>query len=307
MNWFLFFFSSASWGGSFIAIRFMLEGMPPLAAAGSRTLLAALLMAGLAVVQKARPPRGKKLFGKMIGLGMINFAVPWACLFWGEQFVQPAIASILNSTSPLFVFLFSYWLLADEQPTWLRFAGVMLGFLGILSVFGPSVSGFSSDPHSLFGMLGIVLMAMGYGLGAVLMKRMGNEVDIRWNIAVQCVAATAVLFSFSAAFESRGWVGTAWSHPKVVWSLLYLSILSTVIGWLIYFHLLRIWGALRASATTYVVPFVAVFLDWIWLQKFPTTAELIGGALIIGAVALIHGSRARPKRPSCRGEEIRLG
>jgi drug/metabolite transporter (DMT)-like permease len=292
VNWFLFFFASASWGGSFIAIRFMLEGIPPFAAAGLRTLLASLIMAALALHKKAKLPKTRRTYVKMAVVGLANFGVPWACLFWGEQYVQPAVASILNSTSPLFVFLFSYWLLADEPPTWLRFAGVIVGFLGIVFVFGPSISGFSADHRNLYAMFAIALMSVCYGFGSVMMKRIGTTIDIRWNISVQCAVASAFLFTLSALFEKGDWIPGGLAQPKVIWSLLYLVILSTVIGWFIYFRLIRAWGALRASATTYVLPFVALFIDWIWLQKVPTTAELVGGFFIIGSIALIHVARA---------------
>jgi drug/metabolite transporter (DMT)-like permease len=292
VNWLLFVFAALTWGGSYIAIRFMLEGIPPFASAGVRCVLAAFLMALIAVAGGRKFPKSKGILPKVAGLAFINFVIPWACLFWGEQYVQPAIASIMNSTTPLFVFLFSYWLLQDERPTWFRFVGVAVGFLGVLCVFGPAVSGVGNDPRSMYGTIAVTVVSTGYGLGAVLTKRLGGRIDIRWSISIQCLVASVVLLTMSALFEPKGWIGTVGDHPASLWSLLYLAMISTAVGWIIYFRLIREWGALRSSAVTYVMPFVSLALDWLWLGKLPSVAELLGGALILVSVGLIHVNRA---------------
>ncbi|MFH1263650.1 MAG: DMT family transporter [Pseudomonadota bacterium] len=291
MNWFLFIFASASWGGSFIAIRFMLDGMPPLAAAGSRTLLASGFMALFALVGRKPFPASKKWFPKLSALALVNFFIPWACLFWGEQFVEPAVASILNSTVPLFVFLFSIWLLSDEPPTWVRFSGVALGFLGIMMVFGPGLTHFSSDPRSTYGMVAVTIMSASYAIGAILTKRFGLGFDILWSISIQCFLAATGLLILSVVFEPTTWLQTVWMHPRSLWGMLYLSLVSTAIGWIIYFRLIKVWGALRSSATTYCMPLVAVILDWFFLDRIPSMLQIFGGTLILSSVGLIHLTR----------------
>jgi drug/metabolite transporter (DMT)-like permease len=142
-------------------------------------------------------------------------------------------------------------------------------------------------------MLAISVMSVGYALGAIYMKRGGKSVDIRWNIAFQCAAASVVLLTASVFVEPGEWRSTAWKDPSVVASLLYLAVVSTAIGWMIYFRLIRVWGVLRASATTYLMPFVALFLDWIWLGYLPTSAQLFGGGMIVLSVALLHSRKPR--------------
>ena len=294
LNWILFCVVVVFWGCSFIAIRFSLEAIPPFAAAGLRVSIATIFLAFLAVIQNIPFAGSKRVLGKLTYLGLINFAIPWGCLFWGEQFVPPAVASILNSTMPFFVFLFSWVLLPAERPTFWKLLGVGLGFVGILFVFVPTTQHFSVDRFGFYGMISITIMSISYALGAVLMKSLHQPIDIRWNISLQGISAALALFSLSFFVENRDWMFSLWTKPKASVSIFYLAVCSTAIAWIIFFRLIRVWNPLRASAITYVVPFVAVLADWLYFKKIPSTEQMIGAFLIISAVVLINLARRTP-------------
>jgi drug/metabolite transporter (DMT)-like permease len=291
MNGLLFILVSIFWGCSFIAIRFAVEVVPPFMSAGLRIFLGAGLLALLGIVQRVPFPKSNNVRKQLLFLGLFNFGIPWACLFWGELHVQPAIASILNATVPFHIFLLSWMFLPEEKPTRLQFFGVGLGFLGILLVVGPSITTFSTDKMSVYGMIAILVMSAAYAVGSVWTKKLTSAADVRWNVALQGVSATISLWVLSFLFESQSWVSEVWKNPKAIVSLLYLSIFSTALGWLIFFRLLRAWGPLRASGTTYIVPCVAVLIDWLYFQRLPTEFQMIGAALIISAVGVMNFSR----------------
>ncbi|HLG18184.1 MAG TPA: DMT family transporter, partial [Bdellovibrionota bacterium] len=293
MAWLSFFALTLFWGCSFIAIRFAVEAIPPFAAAGMRIFIATLIMGLLAVVQRIRGPKSWREVFLLAFLGVLNFGVPWACLFWGEQYVVPALASILNSTVPIFVLLFSWALLPDEQPNVLKVIGVGLGFGGILLVFAPALDLNPADRNNLYGMLSVVTMAVSYAMGGVLIRRHAQHIDIRWSIAVQGACASAMLFLLSFVSESGDWISSATERAQALWGVLYLAIFSTAIAWFLFLSLIREWGPLRAAAVTYTLPFVAIVIDWFYYGKWPSANQLVGAGLIISGVVLIHVARSR--------------
>src|ERR1051326_1479547 len=117
MFWPSFFLLACFWGCSYIAIRFAVESIPPFGAAFARIFIGSILLHIYSLAVKSPFPKSKKLVFKIALIGLFNFGLPWAALFWGEQYVQPALASIINSTVPIFVLTFSWFLLPEEQPT----------------------------------------------------------------------------------------------------------------------------------------------------------------------------------------------
>lgn len=301
MNVALFALLTAFWGFSFIAIRFSVEAFPPFAAAGLRTGIAMVFLLVLAILQRVPPPRSKALLGKLALLGLANCAVPWACLFWGEQYVLPAIAAILNSSVPLFVFIFSWMILPNDRPNRIDFLGVTLGFVGIFFVFAPSIQKFSLNQESFYGMIAIMVMAISYGIGTTGVKRIGRQCGFLWMVAVQCVSATFVLFALSGVTEGWLWTEQFGKNLKATYSVVYLAIFSTALAWLIYFRLVNVWSALRASTVTYLVPFIAILADLFYFRKLPTFNQLVGALLIMSAIGLMQFSRLYGLKTGMKG------
>ncbi len=292
MSFVFFLLLTLFWGCSFIAIRFSVEAFPPFAAAGLRILISTLFLSGLMMVRKTPFGPARAVLWRLVGIGVLNFAFPWACLFWGEKTVSPALASILNSTMPIWVLLCAWVLLPDEPPTWLKGTGVLIGFLGIFLVFAPGLG----TGESRSGMWAILLMAISYALGAVFTRRIALAIDIRWSLIIQGTASSLLLFALSAPTEGLGWIRSAGEFPKAIGGILYLGIFSTALAWLMYIRLIRGWGALRASTVTYAMPFVAIAADWIYFHKLPSLVHLAGAASILGGLMLIHWARVREIR-----------
>ncbi|MFH1016910.1 MAG: DMT family transporter [Pseudomonadota bacterium] len=292
MALFFFLLLTLFWGCSFIAIRFSLEGFPPFVAAGLRILIATLFFCALVVARRTPSGSAKGAIWRLIGVGILNFAFPWACLFWGEQTVSPALASILNSTMPIWVLLCAWMLLPDEPPTWLKGVGVAIGFLGISLVFAPGLEG----GENIAGMAVILLMAVSYALGAVLTRKIALAIDIRWSLIIQGTASALLLFALSVPTEGLGWTSSIWQNPKAIWGILYLGVFSTALAWLMYFRLIRDWGALRASSVTYAMPFVSIAADWLYFRKIPSHTQLAGAGAILSGLSLIHWARVKEIR-----------
>ena len=84
------------------------------------------------------------------------------------------------------------------------------------------------------------------------------------------------------------------ASPAAAISLVYLGVFSTAIAFLIYFHLIREWGAVRASAVTYVAPIIAVFWDYVFFRNIPNRFEILGVLAVLSGVVLLHAPAAPP-------------
>lgn len=290
MNLVLFFMLVLFWGLSFIAIRLSILTYPPIMAAAIRIGLGMILMLAYALIRKKKNPVHGKLVWKMFGLGILLFTIPWGCLFWGEQFVHPSIASIINATVPIFVLLFSWMLLPTEQPVSSSVVGVIIGFVGMFCVFGPSMQ-VQSAPHETAGMLSVFIMALSYAMGGVLLRKVPKGTDLAWGFIFQALAGTVTLGLISLFMGEK--IQDTTNMTKSTVGLIYLAVCSTAIASLIYYYLLNQWGVLKAAAVTYLTPFVAIIVDVFYLKVHPKMNEYIGGALIMFGILLIHWSKTK--------------
>lgn len=294
MNWIFYGLLTLFWGCSFLAIRVALELFPPFAAAGIRILTAGFILWVVAKTLAVPKPASKKQRYQLMGIGIINFGISWACLFWGEQYILPAVASIINSIVPLVVFVFSLKYLKSEKPTRSEFIGVGIGFIGILLVFVPSIQVFSLNKSVFFGMVAVFAMSLAYGFGTVMIRKLGSGVDLYWSFILQAFPAGAFLTLLSLIFESKEWVQYATEDLRPWLGIMYLAVFSSALAWLMYFKLLHSWGALKTSSVTYAMPIVSIAVDWVFLHRLPTMYQLIGAGLILQAIYIMRSAQIKP-------------
>lgn len=233
----------------------------------------------------------RKLTWYSFWLGILLFGIPWACLFWGEQFVSPSIASIINSTVPIFVLILSWAMLQDEQPNLSSTIGVLFGFVGIFYVFSPGAKFQVGNLQELYGLLSIIVMSISYALGGVSMKKIPKNADRVWILILQAFSGS-IFLAILSFFKGESIVST--EHPvHGTIGLLYLAICSTVIASLIYYHLISQWGVLKSVTVTYLSPFVAIIADIFLLDIHLKRNEIIGGTIILAGLLLIHWSKTK--------------
>ena len=136
-------------------------------------------------------------------------------------------------------------------------------------------------------------MAISYGVGSLLSRALlsGNvKADFRANVYHQHCASLIFLVIASAMLETWPWPVSVFSSAAALVSVLYLGLFSTALAFLIYYHLIREWGAVRASAVTYVAPIIALFWDFVFFRNVPRPVELLGVVAILSGVILLHST-----------------
>src|SRR5262245_25064943 len=132
---------AALWGPSFIFIKVAVGEIPPLTLAAGRVGLAALLLYLILRLQGRNFPGFGSIWKHFAVMGFFSNALPFALFSWGEQYIDSALAAILNGTTPLFTILLAHFLIEDDRLTLPKFLGVSLGFGGLMLLIGPSLLG----------------------------------------------------------------------------------------------------------------------------------------------------------------------
>ena len=266
-----FIILSAIWGSSFLFIKLgLLGGMGPLTLVMLRLLLGAAAMALLAWKLGEHLPPGWRIIGVIFLVALVNNALPFSLITWGEQHIPSSLTAILNSSVPLFTVVISHFALSDERFTWSRVAGVTMGFLGVFILFAPDLltQGLSG---AVVGQLAIVLATLGYATGSVITRKYLQGVPSATLAALQLGFALLWMLPPVLLWE-KPW--TLQPTALAWFSVLWLGFLSTGLAYFIFFQLIKSIGATPTTLVTYVIPVFAVIFGVIFLDERLYWAQL---------------------------------
>lgn len=285
------------WGGSFIAIKFVVHELPPFTGAAMRVLvgLAALfaILRSMGKTTVVSWDRRRRLWLT----GLFSQGFPFALLFWGERHISAGLAGLINGTVPLWTFLLGVAVGSEPAARSPRaWAGVGLGLCGTLLIFGPLLR-FAGGRAETLGAAACLGMALCYAVGSLLARSLlvgDGAVDVYAGALHQQVAATAFLGALAFALE--GSPAALTPSPAASGAVLYLGLCSTAVAFLIFFRLIRDWGSLKASAVTYVMPVVTLALDRLFFGRWPRPTEAAGAAIVLVGVLVLHSGKSEAKR-----------
>ena len=156
---------AALWGPSFLFIKVAVEEIPPLTLVLGRVAVGAAFLLIVLLSQGRRLPTDRRLWRHLAVVAMLHNALPWVLLSWGEQYIDSALASILNGTTPLFTIILAHFLVAGDRMTVPKMLGVLLGFAGLFLLILPSLSG--GGQASTWGLLAVTGAAAVYGVAMI--------------------------------------------------------------------------------------------------------------------------------------------
>lgn len=274
------------WGTTWAAIRLSLEGFPPFLSMALRFGMAGLLLGLLARRLKAPllgpGPRGSVL---LLTQTFGAFGIGYATIYWAEQWVPSGLASVLFATLPFFVALFAYFTLPDSSLDWRRWAGLILGFLGVAVIFGEDLSALGGGEQVRFASLVLMFSPVAAALSQIAVKRWATSFHSLTLTALPmfCSAVLMALLSF--------WLegGREVAPTLVAWlAVAYLGIVGSALTFTLFFWLLTRGNILRVSMIAYGTPVVAVFVGTVFLGE-PLTLQLVAGAALVlcGVFAMV--------------------
>lgn len=266
------------WGGSYTFIKLGVETIPPLTLIAARTLIAGLVLLAVIRWRGLRLPRDLATWRQFLIQACLNSVVPFTLIAWAERSVDAGLATILSSTSPIFVVLFSCLSTSAERLPALRLAGIAAGLAGTILIVGTqAISGFGEQ---LWAQLALVAASICYG-GAALFGRSFKGLDPIMPAAGSLLCGALVLLPLSLAFD-RPW--TLAPSVQSIQALIALSLVSTALAFVIYFRLIARLGSVATTSVAYLRVPTGVLIGMVFLGEALTPTAWAGLVLVIGGV-----------------------
>jgi drug/metabolite transporter (DMT)-like permease len=267
------------WGASYSFIRVGVETIPPITFIAARTLIAGALLVAIARARGIRLPRDRTTWRRFLFQACLNSVVPFTLIAWAEKTVDAGLATILNSTSPIFVFLLTALITRHEPVTVRKLFGVVAGITGIGLIVG--VEALGGLGHELVAQLAIIAATICYAGAAIFGKRF-KGLDPLLPAAGSMLCGAAILIPASLALE-QPW--TIVPSTDSILALLGLAIFSTALAFTIYFRLLHIFGSIGTTSQAYLRVPIGVGIGAVFLGESLAPSALGGLLCVIAGVA----------------------
>jgi drug/metabolite transporter (DMT)-like permease len=287
---------AALWGASFMFIKVAVRELTPATLIVGRLGLAAItlgLLVPFVVGTRETARQLRENAGWLIAVALLNTAIPFWLLSWGETRIDSGLASIIQASVPIFNAVIAFVAFREVRVTGVRLLGVAVGFVGVALLVGAQPQG------KVLGALAVVGMAFCYGVGGLMTGRYLKPVRPIVVAFASTAIATLVALPVGVAeapAHTPGW--------KTIGSVIALGIPGTALAYLLFFGLITGAGAAYASLVTYLIPPIALAYGAIFLDERFGIAAFGGLALILAGVALGTGGVrfARLRRARFMGE-----
>jgi drug/metabolite transporter (DMT)-like permease len=282
-EWWLLIILSVFWGGSFFFVEVALRDFEPFTLVFLRIVIAALILVGVVYLTAKRMPASLKTWGGYVVMGMLNNAIPFSLIVWGQTRIESGGASILNATTPIFTVILAHFLTSDERLTTQKIVGVLIGFSGVYLMMKPELTdGFSWRG---LGQTAILGAAISYSFAGIFGKRFKNIPPVV-NSAGMLICSSIIMLPLVIVIDSP------WSvRPSLeaLSAVLGIAVISTAIAYLIYFHLLATAGATNVLLATFLIPISALLLGVGVLGEVIKVLEYAGMGCIFLGLIIIDG------------------
>jgi len=285
-EWLALLLLSVLWGGSFLFAGIQVRALPPFTIVFLRVGLAALILNVLVWALAKGMPSSLATWRAFVTMGLLNNAIPFSLIVWGQTHIASGLASILNATTPIFTVIVAHFATSDEKMTGNRLFGVAIGFIGVVVLVGADAV--QDILTHLQAQLAVLLAAICYAFAGVYGRRFRRlGLDPIVTATGQVTASAILLFPLTMLVDAP-W--TLPVPPIEVWGAAIASaILSTVLGYVLYFRLLASAGATNLLLVTLLIPVSAIIMGAVVLGEHLAARHFIGLAFIGAGLAAIDG------------------
>ena len=283
----LLFVLATLWGASYTFIRVAVATIPPITLIAGRTAIAGVLLLIIMYWRGLRMPRDAATWRRFLFQACLNSVIPWTMIAWGERTLDAGLATILNSTSPIFTFFLTLAVSRHEALTSRKLFGVVAGMAGICLIVGvQALAGFGEQ---LTAQIVTVLAAICYA-GAAIFSRGFKGLDPMAPAAGSLLCGAIVLIPLGLVVE-QPW--TIAPSTNSMLALLGLAVFSTAAAFVIYFRLIQTLGSVGTTAQAYLRVPIGVALGVLFLgEQLSPTAWIGLACVVIGVAAMTIPARS---------------
>lgn len=272
------------WGGSFLAVKLALIELPVTTTVAHRVFWAALLLWAYILLRGLPLPKGARAWGALAVMGVLNNALPFSLMAWGQQFIETGLTAIFNAATAIFAVVVAAIVFRDERLTLRRALGVITAFAGVVITIGIAALA-NLDIRSQ-----AQLVTLGGALSYACAAAWGRAFlgGIRPEVAATVTLTTASLILVPIAI---------WQHgppalPSLTSSYIgigFVSVIGTACAYLLYYRILARAGAGNAMLVTLIIPPIAFLSGALVLGEAIAPRAIAGFALIALGLIILDG------------------
>ncbi len=278
------------WGAQFGFNKILLETIPPFTGVALRLIIAAAFLWAVVAIRRDPIPRGPRMRRDFSIQAILTAAGPGLMIVWSQQYIDSALAAILNSTTPIFAALITIFVTRHETVGVRKLIGIAVGLGGVITVIG--VDALHGLDRGLIGQIVVLISALGYGIAAIFGRRFSTMSPVA---AAAGTTTCAAIFMTICAFTIESPL-TLEPSARSLAAAVATAILCNSIAVVLYYRLIRTLGPMSASSLGYLKAAFGVLIGCTVLGE-PLTMSIVVGlaAVAVGVLAIADQSGSSRK------------
>ena len=278
------------WGAQFGFNKILLETIPPFTGVALRLIIAAAFLWAVVAIRRDPIPRGPRMWRDFSIQAILTAAGPGLMIVWSQQYIDSALAAILNSTTPIFAALITIFVTRHETVGVRKLIGIAVGLGGVITVIG--VDALHGLDRGLIGQIVVLISALGYGIAAIFGRRFSTMSPVA---AAAGTTTCAAIFMTICAFTIKSPL-TLEPSARSLAAAVATAILCNSIAVVLYYRLIRTLGPMSASSLGYLKAAFGVLIGCTVLGE-PLTMSIVVGlaAVAVGVLAIADQSGSSRK------------
>jgi drug/metabolite transporter (DMT)-like permease len=285
-DWLKFIGCALIWGTSFLLIRIGVADVGPFVLVTFRVLFAVIGTVIMVIAGRVQILKNPKYLAIFLFLAFTNVAIPFILISTAEQYISSGLASIMNSTVPLFTLVIASIFLKEERASLLQSVGLVLGFAGVVVLMSDKLSGGLNT--SLAGILMMLVAAFCYGVSVIFARITLKGTHPAFQSLGQMGFALILVSVATLSLEPNFHLPL---HPGTWVIMLILGLVNSALANILYYSLLNSVGPTKTVLVSYVFPLIAVILGILILDETFSWRMVLGGIMIVGGVVWVNSVR----------------
>lgn len=274
------------WGGTYLAMKFAIETLPPFIMAGIRFITAGAIVYVWQITQGVEKPKAVHWKNATVVGGLLLLGGNGS-IVWAEQMVSSGLAAIIVAIVPLWMTLLAWLWQGGERPRGMVFGGLVLGFIGIILLVKNSSGEVSNLSSQWLAYIAVVFASISWATGSIYSRVAKLPSAPFMAIGMQMLTGGLLCLLFGLLMGEAARFDLGQISIQSALSVGYLIIFGSIIGFSAYIWLLKVADPTVVSTYAYVNPVVAVILGWIFAGEQMTIQDGVGATIILLAVIII--------------------
>ncbi len=275
---------AAIWGASFLSIKVGLEELPFLTLVAHRVVWACLILWVYVLARGLAVPRGGRIWGAFLVMGLLNNVIPFTLMAWGQQFIETGLTSIFNAGTAIFGVLVASAVFADERLTPRKLIGVAVAFFGVAVAIG--LDAFRAFDIRSLAQLAVIGGTISYACAAAWARKTMRGLSPQVSAAGMLSGSALILIPAVLLIDG---IPEAPQLPQTYAAIAYFAVIGTALAYLLYYRVIAMAGSGNAMLVTLMIPPVAIVLGALVLGERLAPQAFAGFALLALGLLILDG------------------